>query len=137
MFEPRPLGLRGGHRSDRHGVIERHTTLALSRSFLDPMSLGWKRCSTFTPKDMIQSDPSYALMKARISSSARFARRFRPSWASRNAMTANTGATGRLISLSSSTRIDPGAGSRTEQRTAQDFAACMRDLVDLHYPHAD
>ena len=27
MFEPRPLGLRGGHRSDRHGVIERHTTL--------------------------------------------------------------------------------------------------------------
>lgn len=25
----------------------------------------------------------------------------------------------------------------TEQRTAQDFAACMRDLVDLHYPHAD
>ena len=44
-----------------------------------------------------------ALMKARISSSARFASRFRPSWASRNAMIANTGAMGRLISLSSST----------------------------------
>jgi transposase len=37
----------------------------------------------------------------------------RPSWASRNAMIANTGAMGRLISLSSSTRIDLGAGSRS------------------------
>ena len=36
MFEPCPLGLGGGRRSDRHGVIERHPTLALSRSFLDP-----------------------------------------------------------------------------------------------------
>ena len=70
-------------------------------------------CSTSTPKGMIQSDPSYALMKARISSSARFASRFWPSWASRNAMIANTGAMGRLISLSSSTRIDLGAGSRS------------------------
>ena len=25
----------------------------------------------------------------------------------------------------------------TEQRTAQDFAECMRNLVDLHYPQAD
>src|SRR4029077_8621177 len=25
----------------------------------------------------------------------------------------------------------------TEQRTARDFAECMRDLVDLHYPKAD
>jgi transposase len=25
----------------------------------------------------------------------------------------------------------------TEQRTAQDFAECMRDLVDVHYPQAD
>ena len=39
MFEPRPLGLGRGHRSDRHGVIERHTTLALSRSFLDPRDI--------------------------------------------------------------------------------------------------
>ncbi len=39
MFEPFPLGLSGGRRSDRHGVIERHTTLALSRSFLDPRDI--------------------------------------------------------------------------------------------------
>ena len=25
----------------------------------------------------------------------------------------------------------------TDRRTAQDFAHCMRDLVDLHYPHAE
>ena len=24
----------------------------------------------------------------------------------------------------------------TEHRTARDFAECMRDLVDTHYPHA-
>jgi hypothetical protein len=29
MFEPFPLGLSGGRRSDRHGVIERHPALAL------------------------------------------------------------------------------------------------------------
>src|SRR5271166_2921528 len=36
MFKPRPLGLRGGHWSDRHGVIERDPTLALSGPLLDP-----------------------------------------------------------------------------------------------------
>jgi DDE superfamily endonuclease len=25
----------------------------------------------------------------------------------------------------------------TDQRTAQDFAVCMRDLADIHYPNAD
>lgn len=30
MFELRSLGLRGGHRSDRHGAVERHLTLAIS-----------------------------------------------------------------------------------------------------------
>jgi hypothetical protein len=35
MFEPSPLGLRGGHRSDRHGVIERDPALALSGPLLD------------------------------------------------------------------------------------------------------
>src|SRR5580704_3173977 len=39
MFESRPLGLGRGHRSDRHGVIERDPTLALSRSFLDPRDI--------------------------------------------------------------------------------------------------
>ena len=88
-------------------------TCGASLRSMESMSPGWKTCSTSTPKGMIQSDPSYALMKARISSSARFASQFRPSWASRNAMIANTGAMGRLISLSSSTRIDLGAGSRS------------------------
>jgi hypothetical protein len=25
----------------------------------------------------------------------------------------------------------------TEHRTARDFAVCMRDLADIHYPNAD
>ena len=33
MFKPRPVG---PHRSDRHGVIERDPTLALSGPLLDP-----------------------------------------------------------------------------------------------------
>src|ERR1700728_3165117 len=36
MLEPRPLGLRRGHWSDRHGVIERDPTLALPGPLLDP-----------------------------------------------------------------------------------------------------
>src|ERR1700688_1128487 len=36
MFALCPLCLSGGPRSDRHGVIERHSTLALSGPFLDP-----------------------------------------------------------------------------------------------------
>jgi hypothetical protein len=36
MFELFPLGHRGGHWSDRHGVIERHPTLAISARVLDP-----------------------------------------------------------------------------------------------------
>jgi transposase len=43
MFEPVPLGLSGGRWSDQHGVIERHPTLALSRSFLDPRDIAAHR----------------------------------------------------------------------------------------------
>jgi len=43
MFEPRPLGLGRGHRSDRHGVIERHPTLASAGPFLDPGDLAADR----------------------------------------------------------------------------------------------
>src|ERR1700733_13412543 len=39
MFEPFPLGLGGGRRSDRHGVTERHPSLALPRPFLDPRDI--------------------------------------------------------------------------------------------------
>ncbi|MEO8612990.1 MAG: IS630 family transposase [Chloroflexota bacterium] len=37
--------------------------------------------------------------------------------------------------------FQPGAGWRhakvTDHRTKADFAACMRDLVDIHFPHAE
>ena len=39
---------------------------------------------------------------------------------------------------SSSTRIAPWRKVKvTERRAAEDFAACMRDLVDIHYPRAE
>ena len=39
MFEPFPRGFGGGRRSDRHGVTERHPTLALPGRFLDPRDI--------------------------------------------------------------------------------------------------
>src|SRR5246500_2367753 len=88
-------------------------TCGASLMSIAPMSPGWKTCSTSMPKGMTQSDPSCASMKVRISLSARRASRSRPSRASQNAMIVNTDATGRSISLSSSTRISPGARSRS------------------------
>src|ERR1700733_5970591 len=43
MFEPYPRGVTWGRRSDRHGVIERHTALAFSRSFIDPRDIAAHR----------------------------------------------------------------------------------------------
>src|ERR1700729_3589103 len=70
MFEPFPLGLSGGRRSDRHGVIERHPTLASSRLFLDPRDIAahgglsrntvrkYLRSDTVEPKFNIPDRPS-------------------------------------------------------------------------------
>src|SRR5258708_11829661 len=56
MFEPFPLGLGRGRRSDRHGVIERHPTLALSRSFLDPRDIPTHGLSRNTVRKYLRSD---------------------------------------------------------------------------------
>ena len=56
MFEPRPLGLSGGRRRDRHGVIERHSALALSRPFLDPEISRRTGLSRNTVRKYLRSD---------------------------------------------------------------------------------
>ena len=64
MFEPYPLGLAWGRRSDRHGVIERHPTLALSRSFLDPGDIRRTGLSRNTVRKYLRSDsvePKFAV----------------------------------------------------------------------------
>src|SRR3984957_19048010 len=69
MFEPFPPGLGGGRRSDRHGVTERHPTLALPRPFLDPRDIAahgaveehgpqYLRSDTVEPKFNIPDRPS-------------------------------------------------------------------------------
>src|SRR5258708_6894231 len=79
----------------------------------------WKTCSTSTPKRRIPSDPSSASMKARSSSSARYASQFRPNRASLNATITSTAATAPSISSSSSTCIVPGATSRSPSGALQ------------------
>ena len=64
MFEPYPLGLSGGRWSDRHGVIERHPALALSRPFLDPRDIAAHKSSRNTVRKYLRSDsvePKFAV----------------------------------------------------------------------------
>src|ERR1700723_572764 len=56
MFELCPLCLSGGRRSDRHGVIERHPTLALSGPFLDPGDIASHGLSRNTVRRYLRSD---------------------------------------------------------------------------------
>jgi transposase len=67
MFEPFPLGFGGGRRSDRHGVTERHPTLALPGPFLDPRDIPthrsvevrkYLRSDTVEPKFNVADRPS-------------------------------------------------------------------------------
>ena len=53
------------------------------------------------------------------------------------AMTASTSATARPTSLSCWTRPVVARGKVTDRRANEDFAICMRDLADAHYPGAD
>jgi hypothetical protein len=90
------------------------------------------------PKGMTQSDLSCVLTRAPISLSARRASRFRPSRASRNANDCEYRRNGTVNLFIFLDAHRPWRRVKVaEQRTAQDFAECMRDLVDLHYPQAD
>ena len=80
----------------------------------------------------------FASTRARPNSSARFGSRSRPRRARSSATTASTGAMERPICSSSSTCIGPGARSKSPTAAAAvDFAACMRELTDVHFPDAE
>lgn len=53
------------------------------------------------------------------------------------ASTTSTSVTARPTSSCSSTRIDRGGTRMTDRRTSEDFALCMQELVDKHYPDAE
>ena len=97
----------------------------------------WRTCSIFIPKRPIPSARWSASTRARFSSSARSAGRSRPSRGKSSATTANINATEpRTCSVLDVNR--PWRKAKvTERRAAEDFAVCMRDLTDVHYPEAE
>ena len=85
-------------------------TCGVFRRSTASMSRAWRMCSTSTPKSPIRNARWSVSMRARPSSSARFASRSQPSRARSNAPTANINATERSTCSSSST---PSWDSRT------------------------
>ena len=107
-----------------------------------PMSMAntspaWKMCSISTLKRLIPSDRCSASTKPPSSSSARCASRSHPSRESASATITSTAATAPSNLF---VAFDAHRAWRkvevTERRTAVDYAHCMRELVDVHYPKA-
>jgi hypothetical protein len=96
----------------------------------------WKMSSTFTPKHLIPSVRWSASTRAQSSSSARCASRSRPSQLERYDYEYRRNGTVNLFVV-----LDVHRPWRkvkvTERRAAEDYAQCMRELVDVHYPDAE
>ena len=113
-------------------------TCGASRRSTANTSPAWRTCSTSMPKRPIPSGRWSASTRARSSSSARCASRSRPSRASSSATTTSTAATAPPTSSSFLDAHRPWRKVKvTERRAAEDFAHCMRELVDVHYPDAE
>src|SRR4051812_29745849 len=92
--------------------------------------------SIFMPKSPIRSSLWSASTRARCSSSARPVSPSRPGRPERYDYEYRRNGTANLFVF-----VDAHRSWRkvkvTERRTAIDFAHCMRDLIDIHYPDAD
>ena len=101
-------------------------------------SPAWRMCSTSMPSSLTQSGRWSASTKAPPSSSAKRASRSRPHPDGSSASTTSIAATASSISSSS---FDAHRSWRrvkvTGHRTADDFALCMRELVDVDFPEAE
>jgi len=101
-------------------------------------SPAWKTCSTSMPKRPIPSGRWSASTKARSSSSARCAQPIpaMPGQLERYDTSIAATAPSNLFVV-----LDVHRPWRkvkvTERRAAEDYAQCMRELVDVHYPDAD
>ena len=97
-------------------------------------SPAWKMCSISTLKRLIPSDRCSASTKPPSSSSARCASRSHPSRERYDYEYRRNGTVNLFVAF------DPHRAWRkvkvTERRTAVDYAHCMRELVDVHYPKA-
>src|SRR5262249_3923810 len=100
-------------------------------------SPAWRMCSIFMPKRPTRSDRWCASTRARSSSSAKCASRSWPSRArSRYDCENRRNGTANLFVFMDVNR--PWRKVKvTARRAAEDFAACMRELTDVHYPKAE
>ena len=102
------------------------------------MSRAWRTCSICRPKHQIRGSRWSASTRARSSSSARSASPIpaKPGRIERYDYEYRRNGTANLFVF-----IDVNRPWRkvkvTEHRAATDFAECMRELVDVHYPKAD
>ena len=101
-------------------------------------SPAWRTCSISMRKSPIRSARWSASTRARSNSSVKCVRQSRPGRARSSATTANTSATEPPTCSCSSTSDRPWRKVKvTESRAAIDFAACMRELADVHFPKAE
>src|SRR6476660_8343361 len=100
-------------------------------------SPAWRTCLISMPRRPIPSGRSCASTKVRCNSSARSVSQSRPGRADSNVtITSRRNGTVNLFVL-----LDVHRPWRkfklTERRAAKDYAKCVRDLVDIHYPAAE
>ena len=106
-----------------------------SRRSTPSTSPAWRTCSTSTPKPPTRGGRSSASTRARRSSSARSACRSPPRRGQPERFDYEYVATAPPTSSCSSTCIGRGGTPRSPTSAPPiDFAECMRDLVDVHYP---
>ncbi|MET4323771.1 hypothetical protein ABIC02_007562 [Bradyrhizobium sp. RT5a] len=98
----------------------------------------WRMCSTFMPKNPIRSARWSALTRARPNSSAKCAGRSRPERASSSATICEYKRNGTVNLFIFLDVHRPWRKVKvTDSRAAVDFAACMRELADVHFPKAE
>src|SRR5882757_1573135 len=96
-------------------------------------SPAWRTCLISMPRRPIPSGRSCASTKVRCNSSARFVSQSRTGRLERYDYEYRRNGMVNLFVLLDAHR-PWRKGKLTERRTAKDYAKCMRNLVDIHYP---
>src|ERR1700722_10494048 len=100
-------------------------------------SPAWRMCSTSMPSSLTRSGPWSASTKAPPNSSAKRASRSRPHPDGSSASTTSIAATAVNLFVFVDAHRSWRRVKVTDRRTADDFALCMRELVDVDFPEAE
>src|SRR3954447_8357894 len=107
-----------------------------SRRSMAPTWPGWRTCSTSMPRRRIRGGRWSALMRVQLIGEVRQPIPAAPGRPARHDYEYKRNGTVNLFVC-----LDVHRPWRqvmvTDQRTVQDYARCLRDLVDIHYPKAD